>query len=112
MECKTSHIKLDKHLAAMLRKSELLIGLPIVEVTGHTQNAIDCRKTAHLKLEDFIKMSIGTDSCGQPAIRVKFIDTCDRLIDCTQKNDANPFRRMFAYDPTAKTYALVINKSS
>lgn len=94
----------------MLRKDGDLVGLPIVEVSGHTQNAINCGN-AHLTFEDLLKLSIGVDGCNKPAIRVKYIDSCDALVNCTTNVDQNPLNKMFAYDSSAKTYAIVINKS-
>lgn len=111
MDCNNNHLPLVKHLAPMLRKTGNLVGLPIVAVTGHTDNAINC-ENSHLTFEDLFKRSIGVDSCGKPAIRVKFINTCSTLVTCANNDDANPLQKMFAYDSTTKTYALVINQSS
>lgn len=112
--CKTSHIQLENLLSAMLRKSGVLIGLPFVAVgeNTHTENAMICRKSSHLSVEQLILNCIGVDSCNKPAIRVKYINSCDNLVDCIQKDNAQPFRRMFAYDSTLKTFALVINQST
>lgn len=109
--CKDNHVPLVKYLEAMLRVSGALTGLPIVAVTGHTQAAINCNNS-HLQFEDFLRLSIGVDSCGKSALRVKFINSCNTLENCSNSADANPLRKMFAYDATSKTYALVINQSS
>lgn len=111
MDCNTNHIPTGKQLEAMLRTSGNLVGLPIVAVTGHTDNALNCNNN-HLTDEELLRLCIGVDSCGKPAIRVKFINSCTTLKDCNNKSEANPFRRAFAYDSTTKTYALVINQSS
>ena len=111
MDCKTSYIDLEDHLTAMLRVSAALIGLPIVAVSGHTSNAMICAKTNHLDVDALLKLCIGVDSCNQPAIRVKFINSCTLLSSCKNKSNKNSLRRMFAYDSTSKTYALVINQS-
>lgn len=110
MNCNDNHIALGKYLEAMLRVSGPLKGLPIVEVSGHTDNAINCNNN-HLGFDDFVKLSIGSDSCGKPAIRVKYIDSCDTVITCATNNDKHIMNSMFAYDSTAKTFALVLNKS-
>lgn len=111
MDCTNSYIELEKHLAAMLRKSGSLIGLPLVEVSGHESQAINCNNS-HLTIVDFLRLSIGVDGCGKPALRVKFIDTCDTLVNCANNVNANPLAQMFAYDATEKTYALVLNIAS
>ncbi len=113
MDCPTSHITLKKQFDAMFRKVGVLIGLPIVAVGEgtHTENALRCDNN-HLTLEDLFKSSIGVDSCGKPALRVKFIDTCDTLAACKTSHDEDQLRKMFAYDSDAKTYALVINQST
>jgi hypothetical protein len=111
MDCNTSHFDLKHHLTAMLRKSGALVGLPIIEVSGHTSAAFNC-DNAHFTFEDFVRASIGVDSCGKPALRVKIIDTCDVLVNCSNNVDANPLSQMFAYDATEKTYAVVLNRAS
>lgn len=113
MDCATNHIPLTKQLEAMARTSGVFVGLPIVEVEvdTHEENAMRCDNN-HLTLEDLLKACIGTDVCGKPALRVKFIDSCDTLVTCGKNHDADVFRKMFCYDSTAKTYALVINQSS
>lgn len=110
MDCANSYLELKKHLNAMLRKSGALVGLPIVEVSGHASAAINC-ENSHLTFEDFMRLCIGVDACGKPALRVKFIASCTTLVTCANNDDANPLGKMFAFDATAKTYALVINKS-
>lgn len=112
MDCNTNHLSLKQHLDNMLRKSGNLNGLPIVEVSGHTSNALSCGlETNHLTFEQLLLKSIGTDACGKPAIRVKYIASCDYRKNC-QTNDVNDnFNSMFAYDATTKTFALVLNKS-
>lgn len=112
MNCNDNHLPLKQHLDNMLRKSGVLIGLPIVEVSEgtHTENALNCGLN-HLSHEDLMRKAIGVDSCGKPAIRVKYIASCTYKKDCT-KNDVNDnFNSMFAYDSTLKTVALVLNKS-
>lgn len=111
MDCNNNYLPLKQHLEAMLRVAAPLKGLPIVEVTGHEENALNCTNN-HLTFEDLLKASIGVDSCGKPAIRVKFIDTCETEKTCANNSDADPLRGMFAYDSTTKTIALVINKST
>lgn len=111
MDCKTNYLPTKQHLAAMLRTAGTLAGLPIVAVSGHTENAITCQKQ-HLSFDDLLRASIGTDNCGKPAIRVKFIDSCDLKTTCKNNSDEDPLRNMFAYDSTTKTIALVINQSS
>lgn len=110
MECKTNHIPLIKQLEAMLRKSGVLMGLPIVAVEGHADQALRCDNN-HLTFEDLMKSSIGVDGCGKPALRVKFIDSCDTVTTCKNNVDENPLNQMFCYDATLRTYALVINQS-
>ncbi len=110
MDCITNHLPLKFQLESMLRGSNLLTGLPIVEVTGHTENALNCNNQ-HLTFEDFIKMSIGVDSCGKPALRVKFISSCNTVVNCANNSNEDPLKNIFAYDSTSKTVALVINKS-
>lgn len=113
MDCKTNHIPLNDHLRSMLRKSGRLKGLPIVEVTGHTEHAMSCgAENSHWKFEDFMAASIGVDTCGKPAIRVKFIHSCTNEIECANNTNTNVFAEMFAYDKSAKTYCMVINKST
>lgn len=110
MNCNDNHLPLDKHLNAMMRVDGVLKGLPIVEVSGHTENALSCGLN-HLTLEDLFKKSIGVDGCGKPAIRVKYIDSCDYAKNCGNNGVQNELRAMFAYDSTQKTFALVLNKS-
>lgn len=111
MDCVTSHLPIKNHLDAMLRKSGTLIGLPIVEVEGHATPARAC-DTNHYTFEQLVRLSIGVDGCGKPALRVKVIDSCDTLLNCANGGDANPLSRMFAYDATEKTYAMVLNRST
>ncbi len=110
MDCTTNHLPLKFQLESMLRGARLLAGLPVVEVTGHTENALNCNNQ-HLTFEDFLKQSIGVDSCGKPAIRIKFIESCDTVVNCANNSNEDPLKNIFAYDTTAKTYALVLNKS-
>lgn len=114
MDCTSSHIPLEQQAAAMLRILSALVGLPIVEVptNTHTENAMICGKFTHLSIEQMIKNSIGVDPCGLPAFRVKYINSCTPLINCATSNDPNPFNKMFAYDATLKTFAIVFNKST
>lgn len=112
MNCNDNYLSLTTHLNNMVRHSGNLNGIAIVEVTGHTSNALSCGlDTTHLTFEQLLLKSIGTDPCGKPAIRVKFIATCTYLKNCELAGVSNDFSRMFAYDATAKTFALVINKS-
>lgn len=110
MDCATSHLELKKHLGAMLRKSGSLIGLPIKEVTGHTQPAITC-ENGHLTFDDLVRLSIGVDGCGKPALRVKIINTCTNLVNCANSSDENPLNKIFAFDTTQKTFAVVLNRT-
>lgn len=110
MDCTTNHLPLKFQLESMLRAANPLAGLPIVAVTGHTKSALNCNNQ-HLTFEDFLKLSIGVDSCGKPAIRVKFINSCKTVITCANNSAEDPLRKMFAYDSTSKTVALVINQS-
>lgn len=111
MDCSTNFLTLKQHLEAMLRVSGPLAGLPIVAVSGHEESALNCNNQ-EATFESLLKDSIGVDSCGKPAIRVKFIDSCDLKISCSNHDETNPLRDMFAYDATLKTVALVINQSS
>lgn len=99
------------HLTSMARKSGTLIGLPIVAVTGHNDQALQCDDGLARNFESLMAASIGVDSCGKPALRVKFIDTCDVQVGCEIGAD-NLLDQMFAYDSTAKTFALVLNQST
>lgn len=110
MDCNDNHLPLKQHLDAMLRKDGELNGLPIVEVSGHESNALTCDKN-HLTLDDLFRASIGVDSCGKPAIRVKYINSCELKKDCNIASVDDLLRSMFAYDETEGTYALVINQS-
>ncbi len=111
MDCPDNHLPLKQHLDAMLRVAGELNGLPIVEVEGHTENALNC-KNNHLTLDDLFRASVGADSCGKPAMRVKFINSCDVKKTCATSSVDDLLRSMFAYDSSAKTFALVINQSS
>lgn len=113
VNCVTNHLPIMQVIKSILRKDAAtkLVGLPIVEVSGHTEPAVTC-KNSHLKFEDFLSLSIGVDAgCSKPALRVKYIDSCDANTDCANNADPNPLNNIFAYDSTAKTYALVLNKS-
>lgn len=110
MNCSDNHLSLKQHLDAMLRVSAPLAGLPIVEVSGHEENALKCDLN-HLTLDDLFRASIGVDSCGRPAIRVKYIASCDLKKTCTNNSVDDLLRSMFAYDSTTKTIALVLNVS-
>lgn len=110
MTCTDAHIDLMKHINSMLRVDGVLIGLPIVAVEGHTENALNCDNN-HLTYEQLMKLSIGVDSCGKPALRVKFIASCDLNKSCSNNDVQDNLRQTFAYDSTLKTYALVINQS-
>jgi hypothetical protein len=95
----------------MLRKSGDLVGLPITEVTGHTENAINCDRQ-HLTFMDLIKLSIGVDGCGKPALRVKKIDTCTLNATCDNAVVNDNLNKIFAYDSTEKTFAIVLNETA
>ena len=107
MDCINNYISLDARLNGMLRKSGELVGLPITEVTGHT-SMVPCSHN-HLTFSQLLEASIGTDGCGKPAFRVKCIDSCDLALTCAQPKGLID---MFAYDSTAKTFALVLNKTA
>lgn len=110
MDCNNNHLPLKQHLENMLRHSGNLNGLPITEVSGHT-DAIPCDLN-FLTFEQLLLKSIATDTCGKPAIRVKFIDSCTYLKSCANNDVNDNFNKMFAWDSTAKTIALVLNQSS
>lgn len=111
MNCSDNHIPINKHLENMARKSGQLVGLPIVEVSGHTDSALRCDNN-HLNFSDLLALCIGVDGCGKPAIRVKIIDSCETFLSCST-TDKNPLlNQVFAYDSTEKTYALVLNQST
>jgi len=110
MNCNDSHIDLKFFLANMLRLSTGgLKGLPYIIVTGHDEPAINCNNS-HLTYEDLLKLSIGVDGCDKPAIRVKVIESCDPVLSCA--HNTSPLNDVFAWDPTTKTYALVMNFST
>lgn len=111
INCKDNHIPLDKYLAAMLRVAGALTSMPIVAVTGHTEAAINCNNV-QLTFDDFMRLSVGVDSCNKPAIRVKFTNSCTVAKNCVNNSVENPLRKMFAYDSIQKTYAICINQSS
>jgi hypothetical protein len=111
MNCENNHLSLNTHLRAMARISEKLVGLPIVAVTGHEDQALNCG-TTHLGFDDMLSAAIGVDSCGKPAIRVKFINSCENYISCNNSSDDNVWRQFFAYDASTKTFAIVLNQSS
>lgn len=113
LNCNTNHLPIDKIVSSLLRKETApgsLIGLPIVEVDGHISPAMNCDNN-HLKFEDFLKLVIGVDVCGKPALRVKIINSCEVDINCDNQIEANPLNKMFAYDAVQGTYAIVLNRS-
>lgn len=112
MDCNDNFLGLATHMQAMARVSGALIGMPIVSVTGHTSQALQCDDGLPRTFEKLLAASIGVDSCGKPAFRVKFIDSCNTKVDCSNNTNMNFLDQMFAYDATAKTFALVINQSS
>lgn len=112
MDCKDQNVSTLELLTKMLRELKPLAGLPIVIVTGHTENAIQCNSGKNLNIDDLFRASIGVDSCGKPALRVKIINTCEVKANCAVPTGFDPMRDMFAYDSTAKTIALVLNQSS
>lgn len=112
VNCTTNHLPIEQVLKSILRKDAGgLVGMPIVEVSGHESPAINC-KNNYLKFNDLLSLSVGVDPCGKPALRVKFIDTCEVDLTCVNNTDANVLNKIFAYDETAKTYAIVLNQSS
>lgn len=110
MDCNDNYLGLNAHMQAMARVSGALIGMPIVAVAGHTSQALQCDDGLPRTFEKLLAASIGVDSCGKPAFRVKFINSCNTKADCNI--NMNFLDQMFAYDATAKTFALVINQSS
>jgi len=113
MDCTNNHISFTDTLRSLVRTDGTVNGLAIVEVEDHTEAAIRCgAENAHMSFTDFLLACIGVDTCGKPAIRVKYIDTCDSQITCSTNDDVNFLNQIFAYDSTLKTYALVINQSS
>lgn len=112
MNCKDQNVSTLELLTKMLRVAKPLVGLPIVFVTGHTENAIQCNDGKNLSVDDLFRASIGVDNCGKPALRVKVINTCDVKANCAVPTGFDPMRDMFAYDSTTKTIALVLNISS
>lgn len=111
INCGDNQVPLKSYLNSMVRVAGPLSGLPIVVVTGHTENALKCDNN-HLGFEDFLKLSIGVDPDGKPAIRVKYIDSATTVLDCGNNAKDPLLNQVFAYDSTAKTYALVLNKST
>lgn len=107
MDCINNYIATDDRLNGMLRSSGELVGLPIVDVTGHT-SMVPCSHN-HLTFEQLLLASIGVDGCGKPALRVKYIDSCTLAITCAKPKGLID---MFAYDATSKTFALVLNKTA
>lgn len=106
MDCTNNHISLDDRLNGMLRKSGELIGLPVTVVTTH-DSVVPCSHN-HLTFDQLLALSIGTDGCGKPALRIKYIDTCTLAITCAKPAKLSD---SFAYDATLKTFALVLNKT-
>ncbi len=104
MDCINNYIATDDRLNGMLRSSGELVGLPITEVTGHT-SMVPCSHN-HLTFEQLMLASIGTDGCGKPALRVKYIDSCTLALTCAQPKGLID---MFAWDETLKTFAVVLN---
>lgn len=106
MDCVNNHISTDDRLKGMLRASGNLVGMPITIVTTHTSR-VPCSHN-HLTFEQLLLASIGTDGCGKPAFRVKYIDSCILALTCSQ---GKGIIDMFAYDESLKTFALVLNKT-
>jgi len=111
MDCSNNNYPLIHHLTAMARKSGSLIGMPIVAVSGHNDQAAQCDDGLPRTFEKLLTASIGVDSCGKPSLRVKFIDSCETQISCKIESD-NILDQIFAYDATNKTFALVLNQST
>lgn len=104
MDCINNYIATDDRLNGMLRSSGELVGLPIKVVTTHASR-VPCSHN-HLTFEQLMLASIGTDGCGKPALRVKYINSCTLAKTCAQPKGLID---MFAYDTTLKTFALVLN---
>jgi hypothetical protein len=107
MDCTNNYIATDNRLNDMLRVSGNLTGLPIKTVTGHT-DSVPCSHN-HLTFEQLLLQCIGVDGCGKPAFRVKFINSCNLAYTCAQPKSLID---IFAYDSTAKTFALVLNQTA
>lgn len=113
MNCTDNYISVKQHLTNSTRKMGVLVGLPFFEVDSdtHELNALTCNNN-HLDFAALLALCFGVDSCGDPAIRVKIIDSCEKFTTCNN-NDKDPLlNQCFAYDATLKTYALVLNRST
>ena len=104
MDCKNNHIDLDSRIDGMLRSLAGLTGIPVITVTGHT-SIVPCSHN-HLTFDQLIALTIGTDGCGKPAFRVKYINSCVLAKTCSKPKSIID---AFAYDASAKTFALVLN---
>jgi hypothetical protein len=109
MNCKESSLSTDQLLKNSLRFNGALTGLAITAVTGYT-DPIPC-SLKHLSFDELLRASFGTDSCGKPALRVKFIATCDTLINCQNRSNENQLGEVFAYNSSTRTIAIVLNQS-
>mgnify|MGYP003468271434 FL=1 len=104
MDCINNYIATDDRLNGMLRSSGELVGLPVITVTTHASR-VPCSHN-HLTFEQLFLQSIGTDGCGKPALRVKYINSCTLAKTCAQPKSMID---MFAYDANLKTFAVVLN---
>ena len=110
MNCIDNHLPTEAHINNMLRVAGALTGLPIIEVlSGYNVNANNCALN-HLTFDELLRRAIGVDACGKPAIRVKYISSCNYQNNCTTNNQANAFTKLFAFDVATKTVALVLNR--
>lgn len=109
MNCENNHLSLEKQLTRMLRTVGGLTGLATVKINSGYTAKIPCDLN-HLSFEDLIKRSVGVDSCGRPAIRIKYIATCNLKKDCNNNDVENQFNQMFAYDTVTRSFALVLNQ--
>jgi len=107
MNCTNNHISTADRLNGMLRQSGELVGLPVTVVTTHASK-VPCSHN-HLTFEQLLLLCIGTDGCGKPAFRIKYIDSCTLALTCSKPKSLID---SFAYDATLKTFALVLNKTA
>ena len=113
MDCTDNFISVENRLVGMLRTSGVLTGIPVITSAGHTA-VIPCELN-HLSFEQLLAACIGIDGCGKPAFRIKKIDSCVG-IDCDKAEvlniDPSDITIFFAYHPTEKTIALVLNETA
>ena len=108
MDCTNNYIATPDRLNDMLRSSGELVGLPVTIVTTHA-SVVPCELN-HLTFEQLLLACIGTDGCGKPAFRIKYINSCTLAYNVCSKPKS--LIDMFAYDATLKTFALVLNKTA